>query len=667
MTAHPFSVTFFPPGLQALTKNQQTMTLPELAEVIRSTKARDKYKLPWLKLARFGMGRTREDCLRNDRNVIAVTGAVVDYDGEEISPQDAAERLDKAGIEAMIYTSASHTDAQPRWRIVVPFSKELKPDEHYHQVSRLNGLLGGILDPISYNLSQSYYYGSINGTPPEIIIVDGTQYLDQAHELDKTAIAKPNGGNGHDRQINTPETSAADLQAALELLPNDNLHWTEWNKIGMAAWRASGGLTEGLVAFDAWSKKSKKYNAAETQARWTHYYSTPPDHIGYGAIVHLVRDAIGDPKWLPSSRIKKIEPQPQPPIGQQKIDKPCNVSVRRASKFKAEKIHWLWRGWFARGKFHLLAGGKGAGKSTLAFDLLARMTTPGAAWPDGTPIEAPTDVMVWSGEDGIADTILPRFLAAGGNPDHLYFPVSTCGVDGQSRSFDPSLDMEGLVTAAGHYRNLGAVLIDPVVMVLPSRSDSHKNTETRRGLQPLVEFAEQRGIALIGITHFTKNTQDRDPVERVTGSLAFGALPRIIWGASADDDGTQRRLVRISSNIGPTGGGIEYTLFEAPLPDHDFSAQRVDWGKRLTGSARELLNAEKRSAEGSAEAWLRDLLAAGPQRQKDVKDAAEAHCHAWRTVERAKTKLGVVSYQEGKAWIWALPNQTANHRQAYDA
>jgi hypothetical protein len=273
-----------------------------------------------------------------------------------------------------------------------------------------------------------------------------------------------------------------------------------------------------------------------------------------------------------------------------------------------EKIEWLWPGWFARGKFHLLAGGKGVGKSTLAFDLFARMTTPGATWPDNTPIKAPADVMIWSGEDGVSDTILPRFVAAGGNPDHIYFPVSTC-VDGQSRSFDPSIDMEALVAAAEHYSNLGAVLIDPVVMVLPSRSDSHKNTETRRGLQPLVEFAEQRGVAILGVTHFTKNTQDRDPVERVTGSLAFGALPRIIWGASKDDDEHQRRLVRISSNIGPTGGGFEYTLFEAPIPDHDFSAQRVSWGKRLTGSARELLDGQKRSAEGSAEAWLREFLA----------------------------------------------------------
>jgi putative DNA primase/helicase len=99
-----------------------------------------------------------------------------------------------------------------------------------------------------------------------------------------------------------------------------------------------------------------------------------------------------------------------------------------------------------------------------------------------------------------------------------------------------------------------------------------------------VDFADQLGIALLGITHFTKGTFDQDPIERVTGSLAFAALARVVLGTSADEDGNQRRLVRIASNIGPSGGGIEYTLHQAPLVDHDFTAQRIAWGAILTGS-----------------------------------------------------------------------------------
>jgi hypothetical protein len=330
-----------------------------------------------------------------------------------------------------------------------------------------------------------------------------------------------------------------------------------------------------------------------------------------------------------------------------------NVCLRRGCEFTMEKIDWLWPGWLARGKFHLLAGSKGAGKSTILFDLMARLTA-ATAWPDGTPITRPADVMVWSGEDGISDTILPRFVAAGGDRNRIVFPVTTF-IDGESRLFDPSIDMEALITAANDYPNLGWLMIDPVVMVLPDRADSHKNTETRRGLQPLVEFAEQRRVALVGITHFTKGTQDREPVERVSGSLAFGALPRIVWGVSADEDGRQRRLVRISSNIGPSNGGIEYTLFEAPLPDHDFSAQRVDWGVQIKGSARELLNATKRSAQSEALSFLTEFLADGGKPQREVKAAADAFGHSWATIRRIQQKLGIRPYQKGKEWMWELP------------
>jgi putative DNA primase/helicase len=340
--------------------------------------------------------------------------------------------------------------------------------------------------------------------------------------------------------------------------------------------------------------------------------------------------------------------------GRDDSDKHKNVVLLQCAEGVAmEKIEWLWPGWLARGKFHLIAGGKAAGKSTIVFDLMARITAEGATWPDGKP--APTgDVMIWSGEDGVRDTILPRFCAAGGVPSRLHFPTTT-RIAGTERPFDPSTDIGMLIDAATRLPNLLFVGIDPVVLALPARADSHKNTETRRGLQPLVDFAEQRGIALMGVTHFTKGTEDRDPVERVTGSLAFGALPRIIWGASADEDGNQRRLVRVVSNIGPSSGGIEYTLYQAPLPDHDFSAQRIDWGKQIKGLARELLNAAKRSAEAEAAAFLTTFLAAGPKPQREIKEAAEAHCHSWATTRRAQKKLGIKPQKNGKDWHWEMP------------
>ena len=144
-----FAITFFA-NFAAQTKHEESLSLDALADRVRTTTAATKETLPWLKLARFGAipnPKTSSGSLRWNGNVLRISGAICDYDGGEMTPEGAAERLDKAGLDAIVYTSPSHTDAVPRWRVGCPFRAELPPDRHYQMIARLNGLLGGILAP----------------------------------------------------------------------------------------------------------------------------------------------------------------------------------------------------------------------------------------------------------------------------------------------------------------------------------------------------------------------------------------------------------------------------------------------------------------------------------------------------------------------------------------
>ncbi len=326
------------------------------------------------------------------------------------------------------------------------------------------------------------------------------------------------------------------------------------------------------------------------------------------------------------------------------------VGLKRGAGYQMRKILWLWLGWLARGKLHILGGAKGTGKSTIAFDLLAQMTV-GGKWPDGT--RAPIgDVLVWSGEDDIEDTILPRFAVAGGDRDRVWF-IDGVIVEGVKRAFDPATDMLGLLDAVRELPDLVAILIDPIVSA--TAGDSHKNSETRRGLQPLVDLAAELNIAVIGITHFTKGTQGRDPIERITGSLAFGAIPRVVWGAAkGDNEDGPRRLVRIASNIGMCGGGYEYLLRQDLVIDHDFSAQRVVWGKHLEGSPLELLeNTQEKSKKMQAIDLLDSLLFNGPIPVNEIKAAAAAHGISWPTIQRAKANAkNIIAEKAAAGWQW---------------
>ena len=345
------------------------------------------------------------------------------------------------------------------------------------------------------------------------------------------------------------------------------------------------------------------------------------------------------------ARVPPPEPPPPP-------NNAPRVILRRGCDVEPVPIDWLWSGWLAAGKLHLIGGAPGTGKTTVAVALAATVSS-GGRWPDGSSARAGS-VVIWSGEDDNADTLNPRLRAAGADLRRVH-TVGGVIDQGESFPFDPSQDMAALRAAILALPDVRLIVIDPVVSAISG--DSHKNAEVRRGLQPLVDLAGELRCALLGVTHFSKGTSGRDPVERITGSLAFGALARMVWVTAkqdADDDRPERRvLLRAKSNIGPDGGGFAYELQQEPLPDFpDIEASRVIWGEAIDGTAREVLADAEAQGEDAQErrdavSWLRELLSSGELSVREVKRQAEDAGHAWRTVQRAMRTAGVESKRSG--------------------
>ncbi|MFL5285687.1 MAG: hypothetical protein ACJ8AW_33105 [Rhodopila sp.] len=192
------AITFFP-DFAAATKREASLTLHDLAQLITATSAPVKKAPPWLKLGRFGDTKTDNGSLRSNENLQACTGIEADYDGERVAFGDAVSILKEAGVSAIIYTSPSHAEAKPRWRVLCQFSEERSPEQRDLYMARLNGLFNGIFARESWTLSQSYYYGFVNGNPSHRAeLIEGTP-IDLLAELDATAIGRPKkpGANGH--------------------------------------------------------------------------------------------------------------------------------------------------------------------------------------------------------------------------------------------------------------------------------------------------------------------------------------------------------------------------------------------------------------------------------------------------------------------------------------
>jgi putative DNA primase/helicase len=264
MTGTRFAGTFFA-DYSAQNKREEIFTLAGLGDLIRATAATEKARLPWLKLARFGDHPTEKGSLRHDRNVIACTGIEADYDGERIGFDEAVEIIEKAGVEAIIYTSPSHSDKRPRWRVICPFSTELPPNRRQHMMGRLNGLFRGIFAVESWTLSQAYYFGAVNGNPAHrVAVIDGVP-IDELDELDEIWLGKPDtvskrpNGNGDFRH------GPVDEDALLAAIVNGEAYHVSCTRL-LGSW-----AQQGVPFLDAQKRLLDAFDRVEAfdrDARW---------------------------------------------------------------------------------------------------------------------------------------------------------------------------------------------------------------------------------------------------------------------------------------------------------------------------------------------------------------------------------------------------------------
>ncbi len=84
------------------------------------------------------------------------------------------------------------------------------------------------------------------------------------------------------------------------------------------------------------------------------------------------------------------------------------------SEVQTQPIDWLWPKRIPLGKITILEGDPGMGKSLLAANVAACVST-GQPMPDGTPSKQGAVILI-APEDGAGDTIKPRLQAAGGDP-----------------------------------------------------------------------------------------------------------------------------------------------------------------------------------------------------------------------------------------------------------
>lgn len=353
------------------------------------------------------------------------------------------------------------------------------------------------------------------------------------------------------------------------------------------------------------------------------------------------------------------------------------VGYQLANDVEPEPINWLWPNRIARGKLNFLAGPPDQGKSQMSLDIVARVTT-GGAWPDKAGHAAPGSVIVLAAEDDAGDTIVPRLRAAGADTSKVIIvQMMVKPVKGRpERMFDIKNDLPGLAEIIRTHNDVALIVIDPINSYMGAGgrngTDTWKTSDVRAVLSPLGNLAERHDVAVLFLSHLTKNSSGSAPLGRMLDSQAFTAIARCGWFVAPemrDRAETKRKFfVKGKSNIGAPVPGLTYEIEETTVATAagTLKVPRIKWTGETDMSAGQVFRQmdsggeqERGTALEASVTFLEDELAKGPTTIEELKARAEEKGHTWRTVRRAATEIGIQSdrrgFGKGAPYVWSLP------------
>jgi hypothetical protein len=323
------------------------------------------------------------------------------------------------------------------------------------------------------------------------------------------------------------------------------------------------------------------------------------------------------------------------------------LTVTPFGEIERERFDWRWRGYLAGGKLHLVESDPGNGKSTVMFDVAARLST-GADWPDGTPNGVAGVTLICSVEDGPADTIRPRLEYAGADLSKVFF-VHRDELNPMFTIPDDLGALRDLIVATG----ASLVIIDPLNGFLSEKADSFNDQKVRTALTPLAVLAAQTGAAIVVIRHLRKG--DGSALYRGAGSIGIAGAARFVYHVGIDPDDPDLRVFAPGKrNIGAAPPAMTFRFAAVPS---DPDVATIAWAGKSNHTAEDLAASDVDKADANPiSAWLVELLYGKEMFCNEVRDAAGKKHYAWRTVHRVAKRIGVTMTPQGfpARTVWAL-------------
>lgn len=350
---------------------------------------------------------------------------------------------------------------------------------------------------------------------------------------------------------------------------------------------------------------------------------------------------------------------------------------RKARDIQTRRVAWLWSGVVPVGMPTALEGDPGVGKTFVAADICARLTR-GLGFPlygeqDSTrPVSGS---VIYISSEGVPDRILvPRLIAAGADLERVEIIEGIYDKRGEFEILDVNQHLPALARRMKSEPDIKLLVIDPLASHLSPKVNMNSSLEMRQAMDCIARFAEETGCAVLVIMHLNKDDR-KAAIHRAAGSGQIMAAVKSAWAVvkKPDDENDNRRYFGpVKSNLAPFKRSMSFEIQDTAITFSDGSSGnigRVVWSLEpedfdlqaaISPAAFEL-----KSKVGAAVTFLRERLAAGPRKARELYEEAGAQGISNDNLWKGKHKEGIKNGREGYGGpsLWFYPSDAREDMQ----